>query len=401
MSWPHWIVEALTPTARELDAVDPGADDDLLEIAREATSPLEDELAMMARRPLPQTRRSLPIWVIPMTMAAVAVATLWVYWPAPVHTDLPLHSEIRLVGAHHDLGPDIDFRGIGDIRVEAAGIDGNVVRVLRGAVHFEVDPNGLQRDLQVLAGDTIVEVRGTVFDVYFIDGHAAVDVTRGRVAVSGPWTGSLVAGQSWTEERPDNVVIVEGPRQPPVEIVRIERIRDTDSPVLEDEEKEEVDLALAYTRLLDQMEDPNVFDRDLLRQIERFLDDHPESALVEDATALRLEVESRIRPVWQVVPDIDAFVTAYPKTPRRLSLLELRATLLRENQDCEGALPTYRVLASDGKGQLKARAEAWRGLCALQLGKHAEARKALATALTLNVKHPLEGEVRIALESMQ
>ena len=404
--WPHWILDALSPTSRELDAVDPGPADDLVTIARMATSPLDDELAMMVR-PL-QLRRtpapwSAPRWLVFTTAVALAAVALWVAWPAPPHTDLQLHQVVRLAGEPHTLGPDIDFVGVGEVLVEAAGPEGNAVRVVRGAVHFEVDPQGRQRDLRVFAGDTVVEVKGTIFDVYFIDGHAAVDVTRGRVAVSGPWTGVLNAGQSWTEDRPDRIVAFEVPIPQVEDAIRpdptVERIADTDVPRAAVDQAP--DVAAAYAHLLDEMENPDVFDRDLMGQIERFISAYPESPLVEDAQVLALEVEARISPVWQVVPAIDVFLSAHPNSPRRLSMLELRATLLRENQDCAGALPTYRILATDGKGQLRARAEAWRGLCAHQLGEEAEARIALATALTLGVKHPLEAEVRIALEAMQ
>ncbi len=395
--WPRWIVHALSPTPRELDAVDPGPPSDLVEIARQATTPLVDEVAMMVRPPLPEVRRSSPSWVVPVALVALAVAMFWVYWPQPQHTDLPMNQEIRLVGRDHVLGPDIDFRGIGEVNVQRAGSDGNIVRLVRGAVHFEVDPAGTQRALRVLAGETVVEVRGTIFSVFYIDGIASVDVARGRVSVNGPtYTGSLTAGQSWTQERPDQIVVVEVPSDPTVqECPPSAAVVNTDSPVAEP------DAVAAYTAIFDQLDHPDVFPRELLREMEDFLAKYPSSPLVEEVTALHLEVDARVRPVWQIVPDIDTFLDEHAQTPRRLSLLELRATLLRENQDCEGALPTYRILATEGSGQLRARAEAWRGLCAHQLGNGAEARLALATALTLGVKHPLEAEVRIALESMQ
>ncbi|MCP4496930.1 MAG: hypothetical protein GY825_09130, partial [Phycisphaeraceae bacterium] len=50
--WPRWISDALSPTPSELDAIDPGPDPDLVAIVRDATSPLSDELAVMARRPI-------------------------------------------------------------------------------------------------------------------------------------------------------------------------------------------------------------------------------------------------------------------------------------------------------------------------------------------------------------
>jgi hypothetical protein len=393
--WPRWISDALSPTPSELDAIDPGPDPDLVAIVRDATSPLSDELAVMARRPIEIARRSprRRLWLAPAVLV-VAVAMVWWFAPRPApapYTDLPVGEATGLAGGIHALGPDIALRGIGDVLVEAAGPDGTVVRVVRGAAHFEVDPEGTQRDLRVLAGDTVVEVRGTIFDVYFLDGRAAVDVTRGEVRVSGTWTGSLTAGQSWTSERVERVVRVEGPPRPVPDPVVVRRVAE--------EAAAEPDLVSEYLALFEQMDDPDVFARDLVRQIDDFISAYPDSAFVQDATALRLEVDARIRPVWQMVPDIDAFLEDNPGAPRRMSLLELRATLLRENQDCEGALPTYRILAESGKGALRARAEAWRGLCAHQLGRDIEARRALATALSLGVPHPLEAEVRAALEA--
>jgi len=234
-------------------------------------------------------------------------------------------------------------------------------------------------------------VRGTVFDVYFLDGRAGVDVSRGEVWVSGPWTGSLTAGQSWTSPSVERVVRVEAPPRPGPERAVV--------PEIEEAPAEAPDVVSEYLALFEQMDDPHVFARDLLGEIDAFIEAFPDSAFVQDASALRLEVDARIRPVWQIVPDIDAFLEANPGAPRRMSLLELRATLLRENQDCQGALPTYRILAESGKGALRARAEAWRGLCAHQLGRDIEARRALATALALGVPHPLEAEVRAALEA--
>ena len=394
----------MEPTPAELDSV--SGDPELLQIARQATIPIESELRALRRPASPGRVHGLsgPGIVLVAVMAGLMLWFAMKPGGQPAVAELPLMHSVRLAGEAQHLGPDIDLRGIGEVTLSAAGPDGYVLRLERGAVHFEVDPEGTQRNLRVLAGETVVSVQGTVFDVYFIDGRAAVDVTRGRVRVeSDGWAGSLGAGQRWTAEQPVQFVRVPGETTEIVRHVLIDspETAGSDSRVVQARSSDDLDLVAAFTRLLDRADDPTVPDRTLLGEIEAFTTAHPSSIFEVDAAALQLEVEGRIRPVWQIVPEIDAFLQAHPGTPRRLSLLELRATLHRENQDCEEALPTYRTLATEAVGDQAARAEAWRGLCARQLGRDGEARASLRRALDLGLTHPLEAEVRLALEASQ
>lgn len=410
--WPDWIRRALEPTPAELD---PGPPEDLLEIARAATAPLDDELMALRAPPYPSAVRLAIPWTAlwgGLALAAAVLLLVWL-WPAPA-PELGVGTELALSGATHQLGPSIQLRGIGTASVEARTATGARVRVQGGGVRFDVDPNGPQRALVVLAGEVEVSVRGTVFDVFYVHERAAVHVVRGSVQVRAAGVEQVLeAGQSWSEEVPEAEVVAVAPPPPAPEPVcpvcvapaPVASPAVAEAP-LEVEPEPPLDLpppvppALQFAELLDRAE---AEDRagPLLGAIDQFLEDHPTSALGEEAEALRLEVGARIRPAQHVVHDIDVFLEARPAAGRRTSLLELRATLQRAQlHDCGAALPSYEALARESTGQTRARAEAWRGLCALQLGRTEEARAALQSAAELRVAEPLFTEVTRALEGL-
>jgi hypothetical protein len=82
---------------------------------------------------------------------------------------------------------------------ESASPD-EVVRLAGGTLHVEVEKLHAGERFRVFAGDGVVEVRGTAFDVSTLDGHLdAVHVEHGRVEVrsgSGA-TVVLTAGENW------------------------------------------------------------------------------------------------------------------------------------------------------------------------------------------------------------
>ncbi len=408
--WDQWIRDALSPTPLELDQVDPGADADLVKIAQDATAPLEEEIRALSWTPRPTLRPVIaPLVLTVVAMAALVLAVVRFGAVAPVPENPPLVPRIAtpldLVGAPRELGPSIDFRGIGSLTVDRVGDDGFEVTLAHGAVRFEVEPGGPQRHLVVHAGQTDVVVKGTVFEVFYVDGRTSVSVDRGRVEVRDPsWIGAVEAGGSWTAPQDELVAVVPVNNGQAVDIPtpaeRPVATHGADEPAAEVAVVTDQDPARAFAKLLDRADDPEAYARDVRAEIDGFLTQHPASPFQEEVLALRLEIDARILPAWQVLADIDEFLAEHPQTPRRLSLLELRATTARANQDCEAALPTYRQLVSEAKGPLLARSEAWRGLCAHQLGQSAEARSALTHALDLSVPMPLRRDVEQALSGL-
>lgn len=417
MKWPAWIHAALRLGPKEVERVRPGLPtEDLRLLARTSEQPDDavDLLVQRLRQPVP-TRSRLPVWwlVVGTAVAAVFIATR--LDPAPQSYGaiaIPLHQSASMSQLDTlDLGPSIRVDGLGDLTVEQADEHGTRVRLHRGSARFDIDPHGTHRALTVLAADTAVRVTGTQFIVHRLYDSVHVEVLRGSVEIEREGALSTVAaGGSWTHRgavaavsiTPDVAVdsqaiaSVERPapeQQPDLPVPGV-------TPVAPPAEVPVEPVALtsgeAFAQILDAL-DGDQPPASVARALDAFLRQHPTSPMAPEATVLRLELAAELEPPRVVVADLEAWLRENLEHPRRLALLELQATLARDRlQDCELAMSPYRALAIEAPVALAARAEALRGLCALEIGARDEARTALANAVELGVDGALAADVTAA-----
>jgi hypothetical protein len=154
--------------------------------------------------------------------------------------------------------------------------------------------------------------------------------------------------------------------------------------------------AAAFAAILD-MAQQGSSETALLAKIRAFRTDFKDSVFDAEALTLALEVEAVHGNPTEVGDKIGAYLAAHPHSPRRHGLLQLRAQLHRDQRDCALALRDYRVLARETQGADAARAQAWRGLCARELGLLDEAAEALTLAEALGLTGALSHAVAAAL----
>ena len=109
-------------------------------------------------------------------------------------------------------GPSIQMDASATIRVRQANESGTVIDLNEGTVHFDVDPVGEYRHLQIQAGEVVIRVKGTVFDVHREGGSVDVTVERGAVLVAHNGQETLVTTQqSWSNRSPKRLPPVAPP----------------------------------------------------------------------------------------------------------------------------------------------------------------------------------------------
>jgi len=348
---------------------------EVLDLCTDVTEPSEAEIGRtVAFRP--SARRVWPRAAVAL-MAAAAVVLLWfvsVVQPEPVS---------QIVG----LGPSIEVSGPGNVvalQVDAAGAE---VEVTDGLARFEVDPNGVARNLRVRAGDVTVVVTGTLFTVEVSEAEVAVAVVRGSVDIHADGRVlAIVAGESWRSGEPVVTAPESGVRD--VELVPVAVPDAPTKPEAPMPAGSETDVSAVFARLLVRVDDRS--DETIEADLLAFIVEYPESPLAVEARTLHIQHLSIADPAG-AVSAIDGLLEAEPETPRRVSLLRMRATLARDRlQDCGLALGSYRIL--DALGDVEA--AAWRGICAHSLGFDEEAEDALQRAESLGVSEPLLTRVR-------
>ncbi len=426
MRWPAWIHDALRLGPKEVDRVRPGlptADLRLLAAASEQPQEAVDLLVRRLRQAPPAVRHNPLIWLVPVAMAvaAVLIATRFSLNDAPPaygEIAVPLYQTASMSQFQTlELGPSIQVSGLGELTVEQADESGTQVRLHRGSARFDIDPTGAHRALTVLAADTAVRVTGTQFIVHRLYDSVHVDVLRGSVEIERDGAFSiLAAGDTWTHRGVVAALTVApqtGPDIPAIASVAPTAVSPPASTVTAAPTQQPVAAASAtppvaptepvvrtsgeaFAQILDAL-DSSEPPASIARALDAFLRLHPTSSMAPEAAALRLELAAELEPPRVVVADLDLWLRANLEHPRRLALLELQATLARDQlQDCELALPPYRALALEAPVTLAARAEALRGLCALEIGNREEARTALARAVELGVDASLTTDVMAA-----
>jgi hypothetical protein len=432
--WPAWLHDALRLGPHEVERVRPGLPDADLDRLRGASEVDPDAVDLLVRRLAagPDHRpptRVRPAWIaLPVAFAAAAALVTVLRGDRP---SVPLDVEVSLARAGAlRLGPSIVVDGLGDVVVERSGPDGTVVAVTRGSVRFDVDPDGPERNLAVRAGDTWVRVKGTEFVVHALYDSVQVDVLSGLVSVERGGAVELIhPGERYARQGSGAVAAFApaaasvGPSvaaslsptissPPPSGPLRSRASQGpAPSPLAEPSGLESAapsaptsvdrsEAAVDYAAVLDRLEAEGP-PQEIVVLVDRFLARHPSSALVPELSAVRLEATADLEPARSVVAAVDAWLDRYQDHPRRVAMLSLRATLARDRlRDCALALPTYRTLAVEAPADIAAEAEAWRGLCAIQVGRRDEARTALDRARTLGVAGPLRGDVLEALSAL-
>jgi hypothetical protein len=359
---------------------------------------------------------------VALVVATVLIATQFGLNSGPTpygEIAVPLHQTASMSQFQTlELGPSIRVSGLGEFTVEQADENGTQVRLHRGSARFDIDPSGAHRALTVLAAGTAVRVTGTQFIVHRLYDSVHVDVLRGSVEIERDGAFSvLAAGDTWAhrgviaaltvvpDAGPDIAAIASVappqlslPAPPqgaepsalataPVEVPAVAQL--PVEPVAQTSGE-------AFAHILDALDGAGA-PASIARALDSFLRQHPGSSMAPEAAALRLELAAELEPPRVVVADLDVWLRANLEHPRRLAFLELQATLARDRlQDCELALPPYRALAIEAPVTLAARAEALRGLCALEIGDREEARTALARAVELGVDASLAPDVMAA-----
>ncbi len=404
---PDWVVDATSPTEDELERLEQPLEPGLLEGCADVTAPSQAEVDGLVRRLRSAPSPSPRPWLRPLpaltAVAAVALLAL-LLWPASYP---PVGVPIELAdGELLELGPSIDLVGPATLVVVARGR----VELQQGRLTAEVDPLGKQRELAIDSGALTTVVVGTRFVVSRSPDRETVAVERGRVRVQTPMgESSLGAGESLTWPEPVEMVNAqpasertpaEGPEpapEPAPEPValatpaarRPEPAPEPDEPPEVAELMSRIEVAelgppldvLHFERIQKELK-MNTAPITTLRLTETFLSRHPDSALAREATIIRLELLAQTAPPRDALSELDRWLAAHPEDPQFLALLELRADTARDGlRDCRGALPGYRVLATRARGERRARAQAFRGLCAFSEGLNEEARDALTEAL--------------------
>ena len=206
--WPEWIRKAVTPSQQEVDRVASHRDDSLADYCRDQTDPSDTEVDALVRRLM--VGQAAPAWRwqpwvasggLGMAVAAAAAVMIWFvsatpYGPIELALSTPVNVQAETV---YQFGPSIKMRANADVNITQADEEGTVVVLEQGETHFDVQPDGEYRDLQIRAGEVLVSVKGTIFDVKHVNEVVEVSVTRGLVAVlyRGK-TIELPAGKSWS-----------------------------------------------------------------------------------------------------------------------------------------------------------------------------------------------------------
>ena len=207
--WTLWLRRAVTPTKNEVRHVATVLPEEILHVCRESTSPTTFEclrieqlgqpadpqasswttpqdgealqlLSRLQSASRPRTYRAAKPWVIAGGIGLMVVACLLLFIPKPSPVEAPIAHGVPPIrigtttrvnsGTALAFGPSIQMDASATIRVRQANESGTVIDLNEGSVHFDVDPAGEYRHLQIQAGEVVIRVKGTVFDVHREEG---------------------------------------------------------------------------------------------------------------------------------------------------------------------------------------------------------------------------------------
>ena len=176
-------------------------------VERGVWSTLDD--AAPAAAPAPRGPRRWWLAVAPLAAAAAVAALVIAVRGAPVPSDEPARVvsdtaqvSVSFADSHIQLDPDSAL-------VMSHEASHPIVMLEHGAAWFTVAPRGVRPSFIVRAGDAVVRVVGTRFQVARSGERIAVEVDRGLVDVN--FRGSIVpvgAGQRWSSDAPASILAV-------------------------------------------------------------------------------------------------------------------------------------------------------------------------------------------------
>lgn len=443
-----WLRDATSSTDREVRELSPVLPPRVMQGVRHDTASSQEEVEVLVTRLRRRSRpaRTASVIVPALALAAaflvtVPAAVAVFSAPSPSQPQALASLGLGQVDLHGEstfsLGPSITVIGRGTLSVDRIHDRGADVSIDRGVATFEVEPGGVARDLRVSAGQVQVQVRGTIFSVARVEDRSGVRVHRGEVAVVHDGQElRLRAGETWSTpipvEREPQLGVRASASEPPVETGDLRSTTASVSPRSQPpqpapsgpsssskqagepepgssvEPPSPCDLDMfsracveerlaahpqraserfaALVRVMERVgEDPET-DRSTVAACNRFLEQHPDAAEVDDVRAFRVQAAFTGSRASEVLRWADAYLaSAEPDHPRRAEVHRWRAVAAMridaidaaQTGSCTEALPLLRELAPLEIGVRRDEANAWRGLCAHAIGASSEARRSL------------------------
>lgn len=423
--WPAWVHDALEPTPEEISTLQVPAP--ALAWCAKVTEPLEEEVrALRPARMLPARRP----WLLPLAgtsalaLAALAALALTLARPTPEPALIQAPEGVQLsleAGEARLLVPAIRMQGLGQVEVIQATADSAEVRVDQGAVRFDSG----RAHLALRVGSLRITAYDADLQVTVVEDSILLQVHRGTArvqsgsyawAVSAPetftWPAALaqldqgLAPQKAEEDLPES----EGTPLPAPEAVvaslsrpdaRPQHLSDASLPVL-DASAPPPAYVQDWMLFLDA-QDAGASDAEQLELLDAFLRDHTANLFTEEVAAQRVEILARSAPAWEAYSEGVGWLLFYLQSPRRAEILEVTADVARDQmRDCERALPLYRELETLSTGATRARALAYSGLCAVDVGETEEGVAALRDSVDAGLTEPdLLATVQRTLEALE
>ncbi len=365
---PGWVADATDPSAAEGEHLLLG-DADASRLVAAALQPLDEEVEALVRRAAP-VRSARPWW--PAGLALAAALAIWLAWPvgdAPVVVPAP-PALVALPAP-----PPTESWRVSDPVEVVVDAGGTTLVQREGVRRYEVDPVAVGRHFRVVAGDVVVEVVGTAFDVGVSGSDVWVEVLHGRVRVRYHGREELLdPGRRWST-----------PSRPAPSRV------DAPVPV--------VGAGVRLAALLDRVEAGEQTPA-LVVALREFAAAEPGSPLAGEAVIAALEIGSAVETPGDALGELDAWLGSNPGHPRRSTVLELRATVARDRVgDCLLALPSWDELAVATSGARRGLALADAASCAVQHNTPDVVMR-LRAALAAELPEPLRPALERALTSL-
>lgn len=308
---PGWVPDATDATDDDARRLLDG-DRELAALVAAASEPLDDEVEAVVRRATAQAPARRPAWVLPLGGALVAVAALVaVRWWATAEEVAPAPPEVAEVVAP----AEATFRASGPVGV-ARGPEGTLVTQTEGVVRYDVDPVPAGQWFRVVAGDVVVEVVGTSFDVGVVGEDVFVEVVHGRVKVRHAGTEvTLDPGQRF--DRPPRVVQAPPERRqaPP------DRPEPPPRPA-----PSGPSVQVQFAALLDRVESGER-SAALLQELRGLATQDAAAPLRAEVEIAALELAADVEAPETALAAMDAWLAGHPASPRRAHVVRLRAAL--------------------------------------------------------------------------
>jgi len=315
--------------------------------ARKVSHSTEEEVQALLDRGAPYKSNSLfqrLSWSVPLGGAVLLAAVFLLWFLTPSAPGVRSGDFVTLDQGVQILGESIQFTGHGALHVESTGVDGHRLRLLEGKALFTVDPKGVDRNLIVYAGQSAVQVTGTVFGVSRNDDITRVWVERGSVAITHlDSVIQLTAGNSWSP--------------PPVQTVQtastaaaVEEVHKEENSATGTEEtmavkpgqvqaKETATSNKSPRRFADTPASNKIFNTieveyalvgttpDLYAQVNTFVRKYPRSRHHETVSLYQIEMSEGVESDAWRLQKINEFLRKHPKSKHRRGLKTLRAHL--------------------------------------------------------------------------